>query len=122
MIICLIHLTIVTLAPNGVKQMIPKKDRLFLSYTKREWILIERAIEISGKRNGVISFIIEETKKLDIDCSDLLDKKNNLTCVEKRQFYPPPSSAKILNDLSQRLGIPPSTIVSRLIINPLLKS
>lgn len=98
------------------------KNRLFLSYTKREWILIERAIETSGKKNGVISYIIEETKKLDLDCNDLEDENGkSLTCIEKRQFYPPPSSSKILKELSEKLNIPASTIVARLIINPLLK-
>lgn len=99
-----------------------KKNRLFLSYTKREWLLIENAIEKSGKKNGVISYIIEETKKLDLADAMLEDENGeSLTCIEKRQFYPPPTSAKILNDLSEKLKIPPSTIVSRLIINPLLK-
>lgn len=100
----------------------PKKNRIYLSYTRREWILIERAIEKRGKKNGVISYIIEEATKLDLDLSDLTGKAGKkLICVEKRQYYPPSSSIKILNDLAEKINIPPSTIVSRLIINPLLK-
>lgn len=98
-----------------------KKNRIVLSYTKREWILIEKAIKNAGNKNGVISYIIKEANKLDFDCNDINENnKRELTKIEKRQFYPPYEYIESLDKLSDKLNLPRSTIVSRLIINPLL--
>lgn len=99
-----------------------KSNRVILSYTEREWLTIEKNISKSGNKNGVISHIIKEVKKLDMECSDITEEnKCHLTSIKKRQFYPPQNSIEILNTLSEKLNLPASTIVSRLIINPLLQ-
>lgn len=100
-----------------------KTKRLVLSYTAREWIFIENSISKSGNKNGVISHIIKEVSKLDCECNDVTEEnKESLTKIKKRQFYPPDLSIDILERLAKKLNIPPSTIVSRLIINPLLQN
>lgn len=98
------------------------KTKVSLNYTRKEWIDIERAIVLSGKRNGVISYIIEGANKLDL--SDYISPEENKKHfeVKQRQFHLPPNCLKTLSNLSEKLGIPRSTIVARLIINPLLKN
>lgn len=99
-----------------------KNSRIVLSYTNREWIIIEKSIEDTGNKNGVASHIIKEVSKLDHILQDITEEnKVAITKITKRQYYPPQSSLDKLIYISNKLNIPPSTIVSRLIINPLLK-
>lgn len=99
-----------------------KRNRIVLSYTNREWLFINQAIKNTGNNNGVISHIIKEVKKLNLDCQDITDEnKINLTKIKKKDFYPPQDSIDLLDELSEKINTPRSTIVSRLIISPLLK-
>lgn len=98
----------------------PKKIRIICSYTEREWILIDGRISQMGKRS-TLTHLIAEIKKLDKLCDFLENSiEEKKIAVKKREFYPPPDSIKILERLCEATGLKPSTLVSRLIINPLL--
>lgn len=99
----------------------PKRNRLVLNYTTREWLIIEKAISKSGNRNGVISHIIKGINNLDVSMENITeDNKKYMTKIKRKDFYPPDKSYEVLMELSGKLNLRPSTIVSRLIINPLL--
>lgn len=95
-----------------------RRTRIVCSYSERDWILIEHMIQLMGKKS-VLNYLISEIKTLEalneslLDCGTFIKK-------EKKQFYPPEGSAKILSALSKKLSLAPSTIVSRFILNPLL--
>ena len=97
-----------------------KKNRVILHYTEREWLLIEGAIERSGNRNGVASHIIKGINNLDKPIDITEENKKRLTKIKRREFYPPDNSYETLMNISTKLNLRPSTVVSRLIINPLL--
>jgi hypothetical protein len=104
---------------NNSKTHCKQRNRLHLTYSKREWVIINDRITASGNKNGVISHIIKEAKSLDV-LSDELENKKDLPNLEKKQFYPPDHTFESIKRLSQLLGIKPSTLVSRFIISPLL--
>lgn len=98
-----------------------KKFRIVCSYTPREWVLIEAGVRLLGKKS-TINYLISEIKNLETlsgRLQDITDK--SFMKPQKRQFYPPAESEEILTELSKKLKLPPSTIVARLLLNPLLK-
>ncbi len=98
----------------------PKKNRLIVSYTRREWILIEHQIKLRNKKS-VLNFLISEIKNLDAECENLQPAIGQFAEIDKRQYYPPNDTQEILERLSEKMKIPPATIVSRLLLSPLLK-
>lgn len=98
----------------------PKKFRIKLSYTKREWIQIDQSVRDLGKKSD-FHFLIGEIKNLEHSFLNFhpVDAMN-LQC-QKREYRLPPESEAILTKLSSRLKIPASTLVARLLFNPLLK-
>lgn len=96
-----------------------KRNRLVLSYTEREWSIIDRAISKSGNRNGVISHIIKGINNLDVPLDIEVGEKYS-TKIKRREYYPPDNSFEVLTKVAEKTNLRPSTIVSRLIINPLL--
>lgn len=97
-----------------------KKNRIVCSYTKREWILIEHRIKMLGKKS-VLNYLVSEIKLLDSELETLTKVLPEFAIVEKRQYYPPINTQEILEKLSEKMQLPPSTIVSRLLLSPLLK-
>lgn len=97
-----------------------KKNRIVCSYTRREWILIEHKIKLLGKKS-VFHYLISEIKALDVECEKLQKVSEEFSVVEKRQYYPPNETQEILDRLSEKMNLPPSTIVSRLLLSPLIK-
>lgn len=102
---------------NMTDKVREKRFRVVCSYTNREWGQISAAL--NGKKK-IINHIISEVKNLE-GCPLYVDCSHNQKQVEARQFYPPPETAKIIQELSDRLGIKPSVLVSRLILTPLLQ-
>jgi hypothetical protein len=101
-----------------------KRPRIVLSYTGWEWDQIEREIKlITGekKREPVISFLISETKKLEASFLNHHPIDDSKKIIDARSYYPPAETLEILNRLSDKLNIKPSTLVARLLLNPLLK-
>lgn len=100
-----------------------KRPRIFISYTGREWLQIENCIkeELGEKREPVINYMIREIKKLETSYLNFHPIEDSKLQPEERIYYIPDESFEILNTLAQKLNIKPSTIVSRLLLNPLLK-
>jgi len=73
-----------------------------------------------GKKS-VLNYLVSEIKNLDDSFLNHHPFEEEKLSVEKRTYYPPDNSIEILNKLSGKLKIPPSTIVSRLLLTPLLK-
>lgn len=97
-----------------------KRNRIILSYTGREWLQIQSEIEKLGKKQP-IQFLISESKTLQTSFLNFHPFPENLLHVEKKSLYPPDETFEILKNLSDKLKQPPSTLVARLIFNPLLK-
>lgn len=97
-----------------------KRYRLICTYSKREWNQIEAGAKESGK-SEVINYLISEIKKLESSYLNYHPVEESLLPPKARGFYLPPESQKIIIRLSDKLKIKPSTLVSRLILNPLLK-
>jgi len=99
-----------------------KRVRLVCSHTKLEWILADAAIS-KMKKNSIATHIISELKKIENICDSMeLQKSTDLSTKQKRQFYLNEDYEEIFNNISKKIGIKdPSTIVSRLIITPLLQ-
>lgn len=106
----------------------PKKPKISLRYTNREWAEIDLSIreiigrpETKSKKNVVIGYLIRETKKLEGSFLNFhpFDKKS--FDHDQRDFYPPPHIYDIIYNLGKALNIHPNEIVAKLIINPLLK-
>lgn len=96
-----------------------KRNRIICSYTKREWILIEHQIKLLGKKS-VLNYLMSEIKMMDTEFENLTAVTSSFSNVEKRQYYPPDETQEILEKLSKKMNIPPSTLVSRLLLTPLL--
>lgn len=94
-----------------------KRFRIICSYTNREWGQISAAL----KEREIINHIISEVKNLEPVLLDIESVSEDDKTVKAKQFYPPPGTARIIKELSDKLGILPSVLVSRLILTPLLK-
>jgi len=98
----------------------PKRPRIVLNYTEREWIEINDGVKKSGK-NHVLQYIISETKNLESSFLNFHPIENNKLVPAKKEFYLPEGTYEILQALADKLKIHPNKIVARLMINPLLK-
>lgn len=97
--------------------MANKKISLF--YSQKQWAEIDTRIEELGRKSTqhyIINQLFELNKIAD-ECEDCFDGE-----IEKirRVYGLPDNSIKLLCELSDKIKLPPSTIVSRFIINPLL--
>lgn len=97
-----------------------KQTRLEFYYTDLEWTIAE----VNAKKEGYKSLIHYLTKRIsemdnDIDISkDSLEEKIK---SKRRKYYPTIPSCEILERISNKAGVSPVVLVSRLLINPLLK-
>lgn len=97
------------------------KPRLTLMYTNQQWIKIDDAAIKAGKK-GTLNYIILKIRELENECEVCPDCLKEKLVNKQRRIYPLSDTAiEIVSSLEERLGIPPSTIVSRLILNPLLQ-
>lgn len=100
----------------------PKKLRLRCSHSNLEWVYIDNAVSKTGKQN-LFSYIVSELKKIEKKCLEI-DEINigNIQLGKQRQYTLPDEYNKIFEGITKKTGLKdPSTIVSRLIITPLLQ-
>lgn len=99
-----------------------KSKKVFISRTQREWDAIENKLKEIG-RNNLNSYIRGQISLLErqyADCPSCV-----CTSVGKRiqkPFTVQPTPFKTLDKVSLKTGIPVSTIIDRLIIDPLILS
>jgi hypothetical protein len=99
--------------------MTTKRKRISLYYSTNQWSKINERVKLKGRKTAQSYIInqINELHKTVLECEDCF---NNDRTHEKRVYSLPNSTLDVLNKLSEKTGLPPSTIVSRFIINPLL--
>lgn len=95
-------------------------SKIYISRTKREWNAIEKKLEELGRKD-FSSYVRGSLLLLKKQYKD--SPSSVCTAVEKRIQRPqriPEEYFEMLDVISLRTGLPVSTIVDRLIIDPLL--
>lgn len=94
-------------------------ERIFLTRTQKEWQLIEKRIGEISRQNmhAYINSRISILQKEYGDCPDCVCFGGS---KQTKKFYITPDQFEILSRISQKTGIHESTIVNKLIIEPLL--
>jgi hypothetical protein len=95
-------------------------QRIFISRTEREWNVIEKKLKEEGRKdfNAYLRGKIYLLQKQYEDCPSCV-----CTSVSKRiqkPYYLPESCIKVLMRISVKTNVPLSTIVDRLIVDPLI--
>lgn len=98
-----------------------ENKRISLFYSKKQWVQIEFLAKKTG-RKSTQHYIISQIAELDKIVNECEDCFNNERITERRVYSLPEISRTMLEDLSKKTGLPPSTIISRFIINPLFIS
>ncbi len=94
--------------------------RLHFQYTQKEWAIIEKKIKKAGKTN-LNSFLRGNVHKIDgiyESCSDCV--KEAIGPTVKKTAAIPAELHKTICQLAYKLDVPPSVLVARVILDPLL--
>lgn len=99
---------------------VPQLKPLYISKTQQEWDIITKKIYELGKKDLSV-FIRSEVRKLkdQYQSNEKNHQRSTGTKIEKRPYIPEDSYEK-LKVLSDQMQIPVSSVVDRLIIQPLL--
>ncbi len=94
-------------------------QRIFLTRTQKEWELVENKLRQMNRSdiNAFINSSICALEKEYSDCPEMVCFGGNKST---KRFYVHPQTFEILSKISQVTGVHESTIVNKLIIEPLI--
>lgn len=97
-----------------------KEQRVKITRTTTQWDRIEQNLQLIGRKN-MQAHITRELLKIDVLCNTVAPVSDCTNCREQKIFWLNDANLEILARITVKTGITdPSTIVSQLIITPLL--